>query len=273
VPATICPKCGFQQDGGTECARCGVIFAKCFPAAARPGRTPDPKPPRAGLLHNVYRVFRWVSLAVLVLILLLILMPSSPPRVSVSADATARAEAKAQSFQSLLQKGEPATLQMDEPELNGWLGANLALKRTGNPDPVEKSSREVTAAAAKRAMAMSPSRVSALPGHEVSIQEVQSSVREVRIELREDDLRGYVLFEVYGKAVSLELEGRLTVRDGCLTLDPTAGKLGSLPLPSGTLQSAARRLFESPENKEKFRLPPEIRNVAVKQKRILISNR
>ncbi|MCE5334508.1 MAG: hypothetical protein LLG06_07935 [Desulfobacteraceae bacterium] len=27
-PFIICPKCGFEQPGGTECARCGVIFAK-----------------------------------------------------------------------------------------------------------------------------------------------------------------------------------------------------------------------------------------------------
>jgi hypothetical protein len=39
-----CPKCGFTQPEGPECARCGVIFARYRPAAAAPapGRTPGP---------------------------------------------------------------------------------------------------------------------------------------------------------------------------------------------------------------------------------------
>jgi hypothetical protein len=269
VPATTCPKCGFRQDGGTECSRCGIIFAKYLTAAARIERTPDPKPPGAGLRGTVFRVFRWGSLALLILLLFLILLPSSPPRVMLSAEATARAQAKAQEFQSSLQQGRKAALEMDEPELNGWLDSNLALKRSDPPAPTApKSSQEIAEAIARRAMAR-PTE----PATEVSMEEVQSSVRAVRIELRDDDLRGYVLFELFGKSLSLELEGRLEVRDGCITLKPTAGKLGSLPLPSGSLGSAARRLFESPENKEKFRLPPEIRDVAVREKRLVLSTR
>jgi hypothetical protein len=72
--------------------------------------------------------------------------------------------------------------------------------------------------------------------------------------------------------LSLELEGQLTVRDGCLRLEPTAGKLGSLPLMQATLEGAAYRLFDSPENKEKFRLPPEIRDVRVERGRLIVSS-
>jgi hypothetical protein len=268
VPATTCPKCGFQQDGGTECSRCGVIFAK-YLAAIRLDRTPDPKRPGAGLQRTLFRVFRWGSLALLLLLLFLILLPSSPPSVLVSAEATARAQAKAQEFQSSLRQGREATLEMDEPELNGWLDSNLALKRSDPPAlTAPKSSQEITEAIARRAMAKPTG-----PATEVSMEEVRSSVREVRIELRDDDLRGYVLFELFGKSLSLELEGRLEVRDGCITLKPTAGKLGSLPLLSGSLESAAHRLFESPENREKFRLPPEIRDVSVREKRLVLSTR
>lgn len=33
-----CPKCGFQQDEGEECLRCGVLFAKAHPEPPEPGR-------------------------------------------------------------------------------------------------------------------------------------------------------------------------------------------------------------------------------------------
>jgi len=79
------------------------------------------------------------------------------------------------------------------------------------------------------------------------MEEIQSSVRDVRIQLKKISLLAYVAFNLYGKEMSLELEGRLAVRDGFLQFIPTAGKLGSLPLPGGTLQTAAQQLFDSPE--------------------------
>lgn len=38
-----CPKCGFPNAGGTECPRCGVIFAKFRPVVVAP---PPPPPPQ-----------------------------------------------------------------------------------------------------------------------------------------------------------------------------------------------------------------------------------
>ena|SRR5438093_9972684 len=45
----------------------------------------------------------------------------------------------------------------------------------------------------------------------------------------ESDLSAYVLFDLYGKELSLTLEGRLSVQDGYLRLSPTRLMLGSLP--------------------------------------------
>lgn len=38
---TSCPKCGHQQDGGAECQRCGVIFAKIRPTGETPASGPQ----------------------------------------------------------------------------------------------------------------------------------------------------------------------------------------------------------------------------------------
>ena len=269
MSTTNCPKCGFQQEGGEECQRCGIIFARYRGAASitRPSQTVESLPARPGLLRVLWRVFSWGSLALLILFLILILLPSAPPRIMVPPDAAGRAEAKVNEFRTSLEQGRESTLEMDEPELNGWLSANLALKRPA-ADPASRpdATQETASSPAERAPALRQSQ-------NPTVEEVQSSVRDVKIELLGDSLRAYVSFELYGKELSLEMEGRLTVRDGCLRLEPTAGKLGSLPLLAGTLESAAQRLFESPENKEKFRLPPEIQDVSIKQGRLVITSR
>jgi hypothetical protein len=156
---------------------------------------------------------------------------------------------------------------MDERELNGWLGANLALKRTdkeatASPFPAKESALSL----ARKAMAPRPT-------DNPTLEQAQSSVRDVKIELREDTLLAYVVFDRFGMDLSLELEGRLLVRDGYLRLEPSSGKLGSLPLMEVTLQGATHRLFDSPENKEQFRLPPNIQDMRIEGGRIIITSR
>ncbi len=266
VTGTVCPKCGFNQEQGSECLRCGIIFARVH-SAGFSNTVPEIEiqrniPPPKGFLRRAYRVFRWVSLAALVILLGLIVHPSAPPQVMVGPDAAIKADSKVQEFQSSVQLGQPESLELDESELNGWLSSNLALKRT-NPVPAQAVARqESVISLAKKALAPEAAQV----------EQVQSSVRDVRVALGEDSLLAYTVFDAHGVDLSLELEGRLLVRNGFLCFEPTRGKLGSLPLLAGTLQKTADRLFNSPENKEKFRLPPQIRDVHVEHGRLIVSS-
>ncbi len=88
---------------------------------------------------------------------------------------------------------------------------------------------------------------------------------------KDDQIEVYVLFNLYGKDLSLMLKGHLEVSDGYLRLTPTAGRLGSLPLTEATLRSAAGRLFESAENREKFRLPAEIRDIRIEGSELVVT--
>jgi hypothetical protein len=219
------------------------------------------------VLRRCYRIFRWVTLAVLVSILVLILRPSLPPQITIAPDAAQRAAAKVLGFQASAQQGRSETLELDESELNGWLAANLAIQRPG--DATAASSAMMNGGVMSLAQkALAP----AANGGPASAQE-QSSVRDVKIELREDSLRAYVAFAVYGMNLSLELEGRLLVEDGHLRLEPTRGKLGSLPLFDGILGSAVHRLIDSPENRENFRLPPYINDMRVAQRHLVVTSR
>jgi hypothetical protein len=177
-------------------------------------------------------------------------------------DAAKRAEAKIQRFQSAVNQDIGQKLEMDESGLNGWLIASLALKKQKSGAP---AARESLIARAKKAGGIQG------PGESAPDQK-QSLVRDVKTALREDSLRLYAAIDFHGVDVSLELEGKLLVRDGYLRLEPTGGKLDSLPLMSGALQSVAGRLFDSAENREKFRLPPQIREMRIEHGHLVIAS-
>ena len=267
----ICPKCGFQQDEALECRRCGIIFARFRMSATSPQLMPQAERRVIStrsvvcLLRRFYRILRWASLAGLIVIFFLILRASPPPQILAAPDAAQRAEAEIQQFQSSAQQGREDTLEMDESELNGWLGENLALKHPSKAAP-SIPTQESAISLAKKAMAPPLDE-------DPTLEQVQSSVRDVEVELREDSLRAYAKFDLHGMDLSLELEGRLLVRDGYLRLEATSGKLGSLPLLAGALRGATSRLFDSPENKEKFRMPPYIQDVRIERGQLIITSR
>jgi hypothetical protein len=148
-------------------------------------------------------------------------------------------------------EGQAPVLQLDEAELNAWMQATLALAAP-------------SAGGGSRAP---------VPSGDPTLEQVQSSLRDVKINLVGDHIRAYVLFNLYGKNLSLQLEGRLAVEDGRLRLRPTRGMLGSLPIPKVTLDRAVSRLFDSAENRDSFQLPPEIKDIQVVNGELIVSYR
>ena len=251
---TTCPNCGFRQEAGrVECMCCGLILDRYRPKAYPFG--PDHKIPaekRPGLLRRTYRILRWFVLAGTLVTLALILRNSAPPSIKTSPDANLRAETKIVEFQSTSGRGVPATLQLDEAELNAWVQSRLpsAVQEPSPTAPEQRGQDEDTA-----------------------VGQAQSNVRDIRLHLDGDNITAYVLFDLHGKELSLILEGKLEFHDGCLRMVPTAGKLGSLPLMETTLRGAASRLFDSPENRDKFCLPPGIRDVRIEEGKLILSSR
>jgi hypothetical protein len=95
----------------------------------------------------------------------------------------------------------------------------------------------------------------------------------VRITMLEDHIRAYVLFDFHGKDLSLQLEGRLRVENGYLRFEPVSGALGSLPLPESALRNAISRMMASPENRERLRVPDEIRNIHIQNGELIVDYR
>ncbi|MGA7917296.1 MAG: hypothetical protein WCA00_18830, partial [Candidatus Acidiferrales bacterium] len=96
-----------------------------------------------------------------------------------------------------------------------------------------------------------------------TLDQVQSSVKDVKVDMDGDIVKAYVIFDFHGKDLSLELDGHLTADNGYVKFVPVSGKLGSLPLPQSTLDAAVEKMMASPENREKFRLPDDISDIKI----------
>ncbi len=221
-----------------------VQFAHASPANASPWK-------------RIFRIIRWSTYALALVTLLLLLHNAPPPQVETSPQAAARAEEKFAEVEKAVANGQPATLRMDETELNSYLAAHLALAGNGAPN----SGSAGGAQGARKAATPTPQEV----------EQMRSNVRDVKVQLIDDRVKAYVVFDVHGKDMTLQLEGRLGAQNGYLHFEPLSGQIGSLPIPHSTLESAVQRLMDSPENREKLKLPPEISELWIQNGEVVAS--
>ena len=256
--ATHCPKCGFEQEEEPECLRCRIVFSKFKPPQPAVEELPiictetTAESAPSGLLYRVLRILPWISLTLTVGILLLILRQAPPLPIQTDPQAADRVAEKMAQLQTAVQTSQPHALTLNEAELNQWMRDNLAIASTHQ---------------AQQAGIPIPS------GSNPNIQEVQSALKDVRMNLMGNQLRAYAVFTLYGKEISLQLDGTITTEGGYIRLRPTAGKLGSLPIPSLTLDRVVHQLFDSPNNRDKFQLPPQIESVRIENNSLVISTR
>jgi hypothetical protein len=227
-----------------------------------------PKPVSAWVW--AFRCLRWSTYLAALITLILLLHKTPPPRVEVSPQAAARAEQKVEQVQQSVAQGQQATLRLDEPELNSYLASHLALSPGANaaaaapPPPTDTSS----AASNENSTANSSDTLS-----NADIEQAKSSVKDVKVQMEGDQVRAYVVFDVHGKDMTLQLVGRLGSADGFLKFEPISGQLGSLPIPQSTLESAVERLMDSPENREKLRLPSDITEMHIENGQLVATYR
>jgi len=196
--------------------------------------------PKTSVLRWVFRIFRWSTYLAALVTLILLLHKSPPPKVEATPQAAARAEEKFAQVEQSVAQGQQATVRLDQTELNSYLASHLDLQ-------TDQPAASVTPAPGG-------------PGSPTpeDVEKMRSSVRDVKVTMDGDRVKAYVVFDVHGKDMTLELEGRLGATNGYLQFVPVSGQIGSLPIPQSTLETAVQRLMESPENREKLRLPPDI---------------
>jgi hypothetical protein len=227
----------------------------------------------AKLLGKIYKVLSWSSLAALILTIVLVLHKSPAPNVPLDPGAAARAEQKFAAADQAKAAGQQGKVALDSSELNAYLAQGLQAEAApaGSSSP---GSSTVPASGVSGAPAAAPAAdgggnaandpsAALAAGDPRSLEDVQSTVKDVKVDMVGDLVKAYVIFDFHGKDISLELDGHLSAENGFMKFEPVSGKLGSLPLPQATLNAAVEKMMASPENRDKLRLPADISDIKI----------
>jgi hypothetical protein len=238
--------------------------------AATPPGWDRPTPSKSIPWRMFFRIVRWTTYLGAAFTLGLMLHKAPAPVVETSPQAAARAEQKFEQVEQAVSNGQPATMRMDQTELNSYLVSHLDIAPSANANPSQAGARSAGQNATSNATVSavpspgSAPDLSAPAGSSAEqIEQVRSSVKDVKVELIEDRVRAYVVFDFHGKDMTLQLEGKLGAEDGYLHFEPVAGQIGSLPIPKSTLEAAVARMMESPENREKLKLPNDMSGLKI----------
>jgi hypothetical protein len=213
-----------------------------------PHPAPAPEKPVSTWIW-AFRCLRWSTYLATLVTLILLLHKTTPPPVQSSPQAAARAEEKFQQAEESASQGQKATLRLDESELNSYLASRLGAANHENaatpsaPSPKADDTHGAEGPDAPTA---------------ADVEQMRSSVKDVKVQMEGDQVHAYVVFDVHGKDMSLDLVGKLGSEDGYLKFVPVSGQIGSLPIPQSTLESAVQHLMESPENRDKLKLPSDV---------------
>jgi hypothetical protein len=223
--------------------------------------------PNPELYKKLYQVLKWSSVAGLVLTLILVLHKSPAPNIPNDPSAAARAEQKFEAADQAKAAGQPGQVKLDNTELNSYLSQNLQLEGQQPTSAAAASPGTAPASSAAPAPGVAapadPMAAIAAGGDQATLEQVQSTVKDVKVDMDGDLVKAYVIFDYHGKDLSLELDGHLSSDNGYIKFDPVAGKLGSMPLPQSALQSAVDKMMASPENRAKLRLPNDISDIQI----------
>jgi hypothetical protein len=200
-----------------------------------------------------FRMVRWTTYAGAVITLVMVFHKTPAPVIETSPAAAARMEQKFEQAAQSVSHGEPATMRMDETELNSYLVSHL--------DLAEKTPANANGSAPPSGSAPRPE----------DIEHMRSNVKDVKVQLIDNRVRAYVVFDVHGKDMTLVLEGKLGAENGYLRFEPTSGQIGSMPLPQSALASAVERMMDSPENREKLKLPADVAGLKIENGEVVTS--
>lgn len=223
---------------------------------AQPPATSSPE--HISVLRWAFRFVRWSTYLAALITIILVLRKAPPPTVVTTPQAAASAEQKLSQVQQSVSQGQSATLRLDQSEVNSYLASHLDLAPQG-AGPQGSAPQDSTSSPDDGAGNLTST----------DIDQAKSSVKDVKVTMEGDQVHAYVVFDMHGKDMTLDLVGKLGAQDGYLKFEPVSGKIGSLPIPQSALESAVRQLMESPENRDKLKLPSDVSDLHIENGQLI----
>lgn len=95
-------------------------------------------------------------------------------------------------------------------------------------------------------------------------------LKAASVHLEGEGFAGVFTLDASGKELYLTMTGTLAVLDGMLQIQPSTAKLGSLPIPAMAFRHILQRQFDSPQTRERLRLPAFIKDVHIENGELLV---
>ncbi len=191
---------------------------------------------------KIYRIARWVVLAILLIVILLAIQrPAQFAAAPVPAESWKQ---QAADFQTKIN-------QLDQASTDRNHGGEIQL-----------SSAEVNAALAESLRNGAP-----------SADLGQVPVQAPQVSFEGDQVRGVFPTQIYGKDVYVTVAGRLGSQNGYATFDPTEFKVGDLTVPVSMVNGALQKKLADPANRDKLKLPDFIADVRVVNGQLVVTQK
>jgi hypothetical protein len=201
---------------------------------------------------KLQRIISVATLAISIFTLFLVLRRPAPVAAPASPAVTA---ANAQSFQEkvdrLSQPKEPgqgeSEVHMNSGELNAALAQAAGMMSSSAPPTSTSSSNDSSTSPDAGASMQFPGAV--------------PNIKDYKVSMDGDIVRGQFLTQIAGKDVYLTLAGHLGAKDGYATFDATEVKVGDLTIPASLVNDLLQKKLA--EQRDQLKLPANVKDLKV----------
>ena len=209
-------------------------------------------------LASLYRLARWIVLIVLIFVIIVALKKPAPPASPQDAQQARQNAAsfteKLDQLESARSRGESSEARFSSDEVNATIAQSIS---PSTPHPPELSPPSPS----------TPPKPLATPSAE---GDTPGPISTVQVAFLGDQVIGQFATEVYGKQMYITVAGKLGSKDGYVTFEPSAFRVGDLSVPVSLVNGQLQAKLIAPENREKLKLPDFVSDLRIEDGQLVV---